>query len=61
MLEASLIRFLNLKPAELYIQVQVRIVTSGVRLWLAKEEEVFMTEDTIKGAFFPIPGKIIFS
>ena len=61
MFEASLLRFLHLKPAELYIEVQVRIVRGGVSLWLVKEEEVLLTEDAVKDAFFPVPGKIIFS
>lgn len=61
MFEASLLRFLHLKPTELYIEVQVRIVIGGVSLWLVKEEEVLLTEDTVKDAFNPVPGKIVFS
>ena len=61
MLEASLMRFLHLKPAKLYIEVQVRIVIGGVSLWLVKEDEVLLTEDTVKDALAPVPGKIVFS
>ena len=61
MLEASLLRFLHLKPAELYIEVQVRIVRGGVSLWLVKEEQVLLTEDTVKDTLTPVPGKIVFS
>lgn len=61
MFEASLLRFLHLKPAELYVEVQVRIVKGGVSLWLVKEEKVLLTEDTVKDAFKPVPGKIVFS
>lgn len=61
MFETSLLRFLHLKPAELYIEVQVRIVIGGVSLWLVKEEEVLLAEDTVKDAFKPVPGEIVFS
>jgi len=61
MFEARLLRFLHLEPAELYIEVQVRVILGGVGLWLVKEEEVLLTEDTVKDALNPIPAEVIFS
>ena len=59
--DASLLRFLHLKPAELYIEVQVRVILGGVGLWLVKEEKILLTEDTVKDALYPIPAEVIFS
>jgi hypothetical protein len=59
--EVRFLRFLDLEPAELYIEVQVRVILGGIGLWLVKEEKVLLTEDTVKDAFNSVPAEIIFS
>jgi len=59
--EARLLRFLYLEPAELYIEVQVRVILGGVGLWFVKEKKVLLTEDTVKDPLNPIPAEVIFS
>lgn len=56
-----LLGFLDLKPAELYVQVKVWMFIRGICLWLVKEEKVLLREDTVKDALPSIPARFIFS